>query len=340
MNRQIAGLLSDWFDDADESTVFDGNVSASEATEDIAESLLVHGLLADIGRRDDVCEAERLVAVMQRIDSESESKSVSNTRSHEPQRRRFAILTSALTVAAAVMVMFVVFGPHQSVSAAMASLEKVVEAAAKPFDRTYNVSVVQEYSRDKRPRNLSQAAWERNTKKQLDGATLYVRGANQHVMTVMLESGEKRTLGCDGTQSWAFREHGPVHTSTDLNRFRGSVPGQQQDIPFLNVHAHLSQLRTGYDVQLSDKQPDLDEQRPFSQLIGVRKSRDVRGPKRVEIWFDPDSGTVHEMLLDGLPRGGGGPKSVLLKLVDQSDLPADFFSHESHHESGRKVVRD
>ncbi|MEM1225544.1 MAG: hypothetical protein AAGJ40_07590 [Planctomycetota bacterium] len=340
MNERIDDLLSDWLEDANQNPASERDLSSGEESESIAESLLVHGLLADIGRRNDDQETERITAVMRRIDSECESKIVGIRGSNEPRRRRFAFLTSALTIAAAVVVMFAVFGPQQSVSAAMASLEKVVEAAAKSFDRTYNVSVVEEYSREKRPRNLSQEAWERETRKQLDGATLYVRSANQHVLTVMLESGEKRTSGCDGIQSWAFRENGPVHTSTDINRFRGSVPGGQQEIPFLNIHAHLLQLRTGYDVQLSDKQQELGNRKLLSQLIGVRKSRDVRGPKRVEIWFDTVTGTVHEMLLDGLPRGGGGPKSVLLKLVDQSDLPADFFSHESHHESERRVIRD
>ncbi|EMI22341.1 hypothetical protein RMSM_00731 [Rhodopirellula maiorica SM1] len=274
---------------------------------------------------------------MQRIDSESASIAPPHERHG---RRRFAILTSALTMAAAVMVMIAVFGPHQSVSAAMASLEKVVEAAAKPLDRTYAVSVVEEYSRDKRPRKLSQEAWGREAEEQIDGATLYVRGANQYVMTVMLNTGEKRTSSYDGQQSWAMRENGPVHTSTDLNRFRGGLPGGQQDIPFLNIHAHLSQLRTGYQIELGDERADAIDGTALSQLIGVRKSRDVRGPKRVEIWFDSDNGTVYRMLLDGLPRGGGGPKSVMLELIDQSDLASQFFSHESHHESGRRVVSE
>lgn len=341
MNERIDDLLSDWLDDSVKGPTSESGCSTTETSESIAESLLVHGLLADIGRRDDDQDADRIAAVMQRIDSESESISVSNAASDEPQvRRRFAILTSALTIAAAVIVMFVVFGPHQSVSAAMASLEKVVEAASRPFDRTYTVHVVEEYSREKRPRNLSQEAWDREAKQHIDGATLHVRGANQYVMTVLLSSGEKRTLGCDGQQSWAFRENGPVHISTDLNRFRGGVPGQQQDIPFLNIHAHLSQLRTGYDVELGDEQQDVGGKTALFQLIGVRKSRDVRGPKLVKIWFNPDTGFVHEMLLDGLPRGGGGPKSVMLKLVDQSELPPGFFSHESHHESGRRVISE
>ena len=337
----------------EEMDIFDAIDSSNVADEFVADELVVHGLLRDRvlsnPERDEQrirdvmseIEAPRPRSVMARVDSEDDAESVILAEASRPSgRRRFAILTSALTIAAAVLLMFVVLEPQRNVSAAMASLEKVVEAAAKPFDRTYTVSVVEEYARDKRPRNLSQEAWDREAEEQIDGATLYVRGADQYVMTVMLNTGEKRTSGCDGQQSWAFRENGPVHTSTNLNRFRGGLPGQQQGITFLNIHAHLSQLRTGYEIELGDEQADAIGGTALSKLMGVRKTRDVRGPKEVEIWFDSDNGTVHKMLLDGLPRGGGGPKSVMLELIDQSGLAPQFFSHESHHESRRRVVSE
>jgi hypothetical protein len=338
MSDEINGLLSDWLDDDEVKSPRSPDSVFEQSSEAVADSLLVHGLLADQGRRDDEQEVQRLRSVMERIDSEDDAESVTLAEARRPSgRRRFAILTSALTIAAAVLVMFVVLGPQQNVSAAMASLEKVIEAAAKPFDRTYRVSVIEEYPRGKKPRNLSQEAWEREAEEQIDGATLFVRGANQFVLTVMLRSGIMRTSGCDGEVSWAFRENGPVHVSADLSRFRGGVPGRQQDLPFMNMHAHLSQLLSGYEVELTDEVDAATDGTVLSQLVGVRQSRDVRGPKQIEIWFDADSGTVHTMVLDGLPRGRGGPKSVMLELEDQSDLAPDFFSHEAHHEPGKRI---
>ena len=134
MNDKIDDLLSGWLDDAEQNPTSENDNSANDASQVIAESLLIHGLLTDIGSRDDEQDADRVSAVMRRIDSGSNSEPVSIAQPNERHgRRRFAILTSALTMAAALMVMFVVFGPHQSVSAAMASLEQVVEAAAKPI---------------------------------------------------------------------------------------------------------------------------------------------------------------------------------------------------------------
>ena len=338
MNNRTDDLLSDWLDDGDENPASESDVPSTEAIEIVAQSLLIHGLLTDIGSRDDDAEADRIHTVMQRIDAESAADCVNVVSKSVPHsRRRFAILTSALTIAAAVMVMLIVFGPHQSVSAAMASLEKVVEAAAKPFDRTYKVRVIEEYSRDKRPRNLSQEAWDRKAPEQIDGATIHVRDANEYVMIVLLKTGVTRTSGCDGRFSWSFRENGPVHVSTDLNRFRGGMPGNQQDMPFLNIHANLSQLKIGFDVELADEQETGADGTLLSHLICVRKSNDIRGPKQVAVWFDVEDGTVHKKLLNGLPRGRGGPKSVMLELVDQSVFALDFFSHHTHHEPGKRI---
>lgn len=336
MSENVNDFLSDWLDDEGPTSPDKEDAIVEESSEAIAESLLIHGLLTDIGRRNHEQETQRLRSVMERIDSENDAVTLAHP-SRTSRRRRFAMLTSALTVAAAVLVMFVVLGPQQKVSAAMASLEKVLEAAAKPFDRTYLVQVVEEYPRDKKPKNLSQKAWDREPEEQIDGATLFLRGANQYVLTVMLRSGLKRTSGCDGEVSWAFREDGPVHVTTDLSRFRGVVPGHEQDIPFVNAHAHISLLRSGYKIELTEEQDVASDGTALSQLVGVRKSRDVRGPKQIEIWFDTNNGTVHKMLLEGLPRARSGPKSVMLELMDQSDLSPDYFSHESHHEPDRRV---
>ncbi|HIE95910.1 MAG TPA: hypothetical protein EYQ63_02590 [Fuerstia sp.] len=214
----------------------------------------------------------------------------------------------------------------------MASLDRVIERAQQPIDRSYLIQVVEEFSRNQRPKNISQEAWNRESKNQLDGATLYVRGPDKFVLVHSLVDGRQRVSGYDGFESWSFREDSPVHVSSGGERFRGSMPGQQQTLPFLDMHASLTQLRENYDITLSKPHGER-----LSQLYGVRKSRDVRGPKEVDIWFDETSGTVQHMVLYGLPPHRGSPKAVSLELIDQKDRGPDFFSHESHHEPGRRI---
>ena len=73
------------------------------------------------------------------------------------------------------------------------------------------------------------------------------------------------------------------------------------------------------------------------RLSASKKSRNVRGPRDVEIWFDPNSGTILKLELYGLPQARGGPRAIRLSLTDQLDLGADFFSHAAHHEDGREI---
>lgn len=334
--------LSDWLDDTDPESVVFGAVLGEESHNDVAESLLIHGLLTDLGRRDERRESARIQALMRAINNPSQTKialaNTGGTADTAVSRRPRLLVKFATGLAIAVAVIFMVslVVPHQSAAAAMASLEKVLEAIAQPFDRTYEMHVVEEYPRDKRPRNLAQENWERKSEEQIDGARLYVRGADTFVFARKLTTGGQRVSGCDGLQSWAFREDGPVHVSSDPSRFRGGIPGEQQDMPFINMHSQLEQLRSGYDVELDQHEESAFDGTVLSRLVGTRKSQDVRGPKRVEIWFNAQNGTIHRLVLDGLPRGGG-PKSVKLDLVSQSDLGQNFFSHESHHEPDRRV---
>lgn len=338
MSRQIDESFSDWADGEREGVVGDVvNADERDASE-MAALLVVHGLLTETAAYDEDAAVSRMKALMLRIESEAQTKTVPNTpRVGLMGHRRVALLTSSFVVAAVLMAMVFVVAPQQSVSAAMASLERVIEAAAKPIDRTYTVQVIEQYSPDKRPRNLPNPVHQRPAKEGIDGASIVVRGANQYVMTVVLDSGIKRLIGCDGEVSWAFREDGPVHVSPDLDRFRGGMPGSQQDLPFLNIHDHLSQLTVGYDVVLSDQVATADDGSELSQLICTRKSNAVRGPKRVELSFDRRDGTVRTMVLDGLPRGRGGPKSVRLELTGQDELSPEFYSHQSHHEPGKRI---
>jgi hypothetical protein len=342
MNEPLNQLLSEWIDGREPDVSNRGESLAEESCEQAAESLLIHGLLADLGRRDEHRDAQRIAALMQAIDVPQQTPAVSlpSPPARDKNARQIAFLTSALTVAALAMVMLFVVGPQQNVSAAMASLEKVLEAAKRPFDRTYEIRVVEEYPGDKRPRNLPEEMLQRESEEEIDGAMLYVRGTDQYVLVRSLRDGRQRMTGCDGSQSWAFREDGPVHVSSDLTRFRGGMPGQQQDIPFINIHSHLQQLQTGYDIELTSERIEASAGTVLSQLTAIRKSRDVRGPKQVDLWFDADRGTIHRMLLDGLPRGGGGPKSVCLELVDQTHLGLNFFTHEAHHETGRRIKHE
>ncbi|MBT3912779.1 MAG: hypothetical protein HOF22_06235 [Verrucomicrobia bacterium] len=162
-------------------------------------------------------------------------------------------------------------------------------------------------------------------------------------MMQKITNGGQRLTGCDGELAWAMRVDSPVHkndkvhVSSDLSRFRSGLPGHQNELPFINLNDQLNQLQDKYEVELLPEAGREVEGRVMTGLLGIKKSRDVGGPKRIEIWADQQTGVIQRMIMDGMPRAKGGPRSLILELISQTELPVDFYSHTSHHEPNRKI---
>jgi len=204
---------------------------------EVAEAVVVHGLLTDISRRFPAEDDMRVDAVMQAIgESVAPEKSASwSWLFGRPKRTVFA----ATAMVACVALIFISQGINPT-EAAAASLERIIAVAQKNSDRTYAIRVIDEYSVST-PKSEKQG--------NIDGAILHVRGPDKYVLIRELKDGRQRLTGCDGTESWAMREDGPVNVSSDLNRFRGGLPGEQQDLPFINLQSQLIQLKEKYFVE-------------------------------------------------------------------------------------------
>lgn len=334
--------LSEWLDAAQNSEGSAGEPATDRSQ--LANQLVVHGLLRDTARHDDAVEKqriERLLMEIERQDGVSNSRTdatISSSNSAAGKQRhgsRVLAIAGSLGLAACLLIAFVVLRP--STLSAAEALERIIQSAARSVDRAYEIHVLEEYGQRRKPENLSEQQWLAESNENVDGAMLYVGGTDRHVFVRSLNDGRQRMSGCDGNESWAFRDDGPVHVSDDLTRFRGKIPGQQQSIAFTDLYSQLTLLRDGYDVEFSE---DTDRQRQIRRLVGHRKSREVRGPKSIELHFDRTDGTIHRMILDGLPRGHGGPKSVELMLVSQEPAEEGFYSHDFHHDDDRKIKRE
>ena len=342
MTRDEHDPLSDWLDAGE----FSEDSTDKPATDhsQLTKQLVVHGLLRDAARHDDAAEKKRIERLLTEIErqgganNDRSDATVSGSKSAAGMQRRgsriFAIAGS-LGVAACLLTAFVVLRP--STLSAAEALERIIQSAARSVDRAYEIHVLEEYGQRRKPENLSEQQWLAESNESVDGAMLYVGGIDRHVFVRSLKDGRQRISGCNGIESWAYRDDGPVHVSDDLTRFRGKIPGQQQSIAFTDLYSQLTLLRDGYDVELSE---DTDRQSQIRRLVGHRKSRDVRGPKSLELHFDRNDGTIHRMILDGLPRGHGGPKCVELMLVSQEPAEEGFYSHDFHHDDDRKIQRE
>jgi len=339
MNEPIENILSDAVDGIPRDS--SKRIDALEPSElnQVAGELVVHGLLRELGERDSNQTEQRIDRVMDEIGGGSKRKRRRNARRSATGKRSWVKITSSILAVAAVLAVIAYQAiPKGDLLAATVSIDTMITASLEEVDRTYRVHVVEEFT----PGELKSATPVEGQRRQetVDDATLVVRGLDKFVLLHSPISGLGRYSGCDGQQSWSFRDGSPVHVSPDLARFRTSLPGQQHDLPMLNIQEHLAQLKAGYRIELIPGSKTGRNGEALSQLTGVKKSKEIPGPKEIEIWFDGSAGSIHWMLLDELPRGQGGPKSILLELVGQSPVADEFFTFQFHDVLSRRVISE
>jgi hypothetical protein len=257
-------------------------------------------------------------------DRQSDNRAVpSTTRVNPANLRRRWSFAGGLAIIAAIALIAVWWSSAATVSAAT-QLDRLIDLASDICDRTYiirNLDGQSEQVRDRQP--------------PIDKATLHVRKPDQYVLVRQYPDGRKFVTGSDGERSWAVPPDGLVRVSNDPLRFRGPVPGHQHGIPFVDLRSDLVQLRDAYTVTPMGRVPSGQ-----SGLLAVKKSTEYRGPNRVELWFDPDTGVIRRMVFSGMPRARGGPGSLAVELVSQDKLQGEFFHHQAHHDADRTVVEE
>jgi hypothetical protein len=248
-----------------------------------------------------------------------------------PVRKVRRLLGFWLPAAAAVMVACiaaVIFRP----ASAMAALDRVIVAMNEARDHSYTIEVIDAGSETDPPRP------DRGRfppSKHLDGATLWLRGPGEFVLSQALPNGETRIIGGDVNQSWSMRGSGPVRFSPDPKRFSRAIFEPNGEFAFLDLRTQLGQLKQRYRIEW------LDRSSPHvHKLRGLRHSQETGGPGEIEIWFRTDTGLIERMILRQLPRGNGGPRSIAIILRSAEPLPPDFFQHTRHHEPGRTILTE
>lgn len=246
------------------------------------------------------------------------------------QKRRFWLPAAAAAVFIAMATVLTTAWPGN----ASAALERMILALDQETDRAYRIEVLDEGPQQPPPERDDRGRYPAGAF--LDGAMLWLRGSDHFVLEQDLPNGETRIMGGDGTSSWSIRGKGPVRISDDASRFGGGVIAKRREIAFLDLRTQVGELGSLY--QLS--RPERSEDGKTKVLHGTRKSSATGGAREVWIWFDPASGLIHRITLKGLPRDQGGPEGITIALVSTAPLAADFFSHQSHHEPERPVVRE
>lgn len=225
-----------------------------------------------------------------------------------------------------------------SASAAIRELDRIITSSIRSKDRTYQIVVEAVTHLENREKRSDRPESQRPTKPPLDGATLHVRSGNQFVLIRKTNEGIPFITGSDGSRSWAINVRGPVRVSSDIHHFDRDLPGHESSIPLANLHEGLEKLKRAYQLHFSTLGPEEYETlsgESIRLLVAVKKPKE-RGPQRVEIVYDSISGRILSMRFIQMPYGPDR-LDLRLSLVNENELPVDFFDHVSHHSPDRTV---
>jgi hypothetical protein len=243
---------------------------------------------------------------------------------------------TGLAAIAAIVLIAVFFwhgGTVSPASAANVSLDRMIDVASQPVDRVYRIRVT-DYGPGKAEPEVFSGA--NGRKPGIDGAELYVRGSDKFVLVRRFGNGTKFVTGCDGELGWAVAPKGHVHLSKDTRRFRRAVPGEHEEIPFLDLKTGLSELRRAYQLTLATADDVDPKAHGWSRLDALKRSPRRGAPREVHVWFDAN-GVAHRIELIGIPQEKGGPRGVSLELIEKKGIDPEFFKHETHHDPDRPV---
>jgi len=321
IDRLIERYLDGTLDDDDEARLGRLVAESAAVAGRLARAALVHDRLIDLLRGEASVSAAPLEA-----ESAEPPPAI-----HRSRAFRLALPLGLAAVLAVGSLLLLRPAPANASASASAALESLVRASAATTDRQYAIRVV-----DHGPGGVPDPvpADVGGRKPGVDGATLFVRGADRFVFIRTFADGTAFINGCDGTIGWSVPPTGHVHLSEDPRRFRRGIPGERDDLPFLSLADGLAGFRKGYALSLVDT-PDAEGR---LRLEAVRTDPRHRGPARATIDFHADDDTGAERIeLAGLSGDGPGPESVVLELVDRAELPAEFFDHAHHHDATRPV---
>jgi len=219
---------------------------------------------------------------------------------------------------------------------AVAAMDKMIAAIDQAGDRTYRISVkASRAGKGPRPNRFEQMSEPGRQRAVLDGAVLYLRGNDRFVLYRSTPGGQTVISGSDGTTRWLIRPGRPVLTSDDPEAFRIPMPEELAGLLTLDFKATLSRIRDNYRIKyLSEALPDQDVDLTGTYLAANKRDNRFRGPRHIRIWAHSRTGTLERLeFVDVRLQGYSEPQKVVIELINQDALSADWFNHESHHSS-------
>lgn len=268
-------------------------------------------------------------------------KTLGQRRTDRERRIRWAISSAAVAVALVVgLVLWQGFGSNE-LRASVVDLQRLNDWSRRLESRSFRIHVLAERpqpEKGRRGREKSEPAVPPPPKRPLDAALLHARGDSQFVLEQQVPGEGTYLTGYDGEVGWSVSPQGSVRTSKDLNRFNRDVPGHEHQLPLNSLFASLDRLEAAYRLQIfSAAEPEVPATTGATSLLVASKKRGQRGPERIEVTYESNTGRILGMRITDMPYG---PRRLDLELSLEAEgtLEHDFFKYQSHQAGSRPLT--
>ena len=179
-------------------------------------------------------------------------------------------------------------------------------------------------------------------------ADLYVKGSDRFAFRRKGLLGREWWIGGEGDNNWVVPAVGPVIEGDPSSLSRWLKRKPELSTPYLHVSTILERMGNGYKLTNHREETitglDGTEVRCRHIEGRLRKVIDVRDfedriPDRIELWADVETGVAYKVVASwDLDSDQAGRLSITAQLVDQPELPGDWFQAEGHYQGQRRRI--
>jgi len=345
-NNLVDQATNEWLD------AEPGDSEFNQSEIDISESLdseqlrhaaslqLVHAMLMHLAENNEDDRQRRINKLMQSIRADKEKQSSEKeTRPQKPHR--FVGPVVRWGIAATIIISLTISLVSLPSNRAMATIDQMIAAIENAGDRTYSIIVRDQRTgvRERESGRYTSIKRYRQERAGLDGATLYLRGRDKYVLYRYTPSGKTVINGSDGQTNWLIRPERPVLVSNNPQAFRIPMPEDLANLLTLDFSDTLQQIRELYKIKYLGTVPvDQAQGTSWAYLDARQQHRKFKGPRVIRIWAHPDTGLLRRIeFADIHLQDNPEPKKLILDLMDQKQLPENWFKHTAHHSEDAEV---
>ena len=345
-SRRVDRLSNQWLDaEPGDSEFYESAMNASESLNSeqlcrAADVQLLHAMLTGLAENSGDARQHRVSKLIQSI--RADKKETAGEEATSPQKpRRYVGPAIRWGTAAMIIIGIAVLLTSLPPNKAMATIDQMISAIENAGDRTYSI-IVRDQRTGRRDRGGGRSAAERRERPEravLDGAKLYFRGKGQYVLYRYTPSGQTVVNGSNGQTNWLIRPRREVLVSNDPQAFRIPMPEDLADLLTLDFGDTLQRIRERYKIKYLGIVPvEQDQDTSWAYLHATRPNRRFRGPRVIRIWAHPGTGLLRRIeFADIRLQDDPEPKKLILDLLDQKQLPDDWFTHSAHHSADAEV---